>query len=93
MKPPKTIYLQADKESYDWNSEGVTRSEDRINDTDTKYLLATPEREADSDLLEALTALYEACVLADNHEELSEYVDGFLLDKSRDAIAQATETE
>ena len=48
-----------------------------------------PKHAAADDMLEALTDLYEACVLADNHEELSEYVDGFLLDKARTVIARA----
>ena len=62
------------------------------NPTDTYAADRIEQLEAlNTELLETLTALYQACVLADNHEELSEYVDGFLLDNARAAIAQATE--
>jgi hypothetical protein len=50
---------------------------------DARLIAAAP------DLLEALKALWEACILADEHEELSEYVDGSFLDDARAAIAKA----
>ena len=51
------IYLQVNLEEwdsieYEWN--GVTWCSDLIYDDDVKYLLATPEREAAPEMLEAL---------------------------------------
>ncbi len=90
MIVPRTIYLQADKESYDWDSDGVTRSEDRINDTDVKYLLARPAREAADDLLEALRHLLEEALQTNENEHAWFYVSDDAVIQARDAIARAT---
>jgi hypothetical protein len=37
-------------------------------------------------LLAALEKLVEACLLADQHEELSDYIDGSLIDEARAAL-------
>ena len=57
MTKYNVIYLQMDKEAEYFYDEGVTWCIDKINDTDIKYLLATPEREAAPDLLEALETI------------------------------------
>jgi len=44
------------------------------------------------DLLEALKNLLEACYCADEDGELSDRVDGSLLDAAKDAIAKAEAT-
>ena len=42
MKPPEKIYLQVDENGhrFETNYEGVTWCQDRINDTDIKYIRA-----------------------------------------------------
>ncbi len=47
-----------------------------------------PSVEAAQATQDALQALFDACALADAHEELSEYVDGLLLDAAMDALRQ-----
>jgi hypothetical protein len=37
-------------------------------------------------LREALEKLVEACLLAEEHEELSDYIDGSLIDAARAAL-------
>ena len=54
MMEHDVIYLQTDEAAESLGLEGVTWCQDKINDGDTKYLLATPEREAAPELLEAL---------------------------------------
>jgi hypothetical protein len=55
-----------------------------LRDTANANLIA-----AAPDLFKALKALSEACYTADLHEELSDFIDGALLDAARDAIAKA----
>ena len=52
MMEHDVIYLQTDEAAESLGLEGVTWCQDKINDGDIKYLLATPEREAAPDLLE-----------------------------------------
>jgi hypothetical protein len=84
------IYLQTGGEGYeDWENfeyEGVTWCQDQINDHDAKYLLATPEREVAEDLGKALQNLLLGCAIADSLGELSEHVDGSLMDAAQTAI-------
>ena len=54
MTHPDRIYLQYDDEpAPDYEHEGATWCEDRINDSDVEYVLATPERLAAWELLAA----------------------------------------
>ncbi len=48
------IYLQHGESPIRLEEVGITWCQDEINAGDTKYLLATPEREAAPELLEAL---------------------------------------
>ena len=63
MEPHDVIYLQTGNE-FDGigNSEyeGVTWAHNKINDGDTKYLLATPVRESAEELQRVLRDLIEA---------------------------------
>ena len=62
MMEHDVIYLQHGESPIRLEEVGITWCADKINDGDTKYLLATPEREAAPDLLEALD-----CFLQDYH--------------------------
>ena len=42
-------------------------------------------------LREALSSLYEACMKADEQGDLSEYVDGSILDRASDALKEVKE--
>ena len=42
-------------------------------------------------LREALSSLYEACMKADEQGELSEYVDGSILDRASEALNEVKE--
>ena len=44
MEPSERIWLQAGTEQWDITGD-VTWCEDKVNESDTEYLLATPERE------------------------------------------------
>ena len=92
------IFLQVDNE-YDgignFEYEGVTWSQDKINDGDAKYLLATPEREVASELFEACQEIdirliqletLDPTLTAEIDDELSEQII-----KMRAAIALTTE--
>ena len=77
IDPPDIIYLQWHGEPYyngtiDPNTDvsEVTWCMDEIWDVDIKYLLATPEREAATELLEALKGLRD-------YEDASWEADGF----------------
>ncbi len=48
------IYLQHGESPIRLEEAGITWCQDKINEGDTKYLLATPEREAVPELLEVL---------------------------------------
>ena len=41
-------------------------------------------------LKEALSSMYEACMKADEQGELSEYVDGSILDRASEALKEVT---
>ena len=90
MKPPKTIYLQTDEEAEQYSYEGVTWCVDQINTNDKQYILSTPEREAASDLLEALRHLLEEALQTNENEHAWFYVSDDAVIQARAAIAQAT---
>ena len=62
---------------------GSARLDDAIDRA--KAVLATPACETEK-LRAALERLVEACLLAEEHEELSDYIDGSLIDEARAAL-------
>ena len=59
------------------------------------YVALVKERDAlraeNERLREALSSLYEACMKADEQGELSEYVDGSILDRVGEALSEVKE--
>ncbi len=84
------IYLQTGKNIESLEEEGITWCQDRIEDGDTKYLLATPEREAAPELLEACQELVQAMVdYQMDVEDLPPFRHRKMMRKAKAAIALA----
>ena len=92
LKPPQKIYLQDYCEDY-LSDGNTTWCDDKQNDDDIEYILRSEYdalRAENERLKEALSSLYEACMKADEQGELSEYVDGSILDRVGEALNEVT---
>ena len=71
--PHDVIYLQINDPDEPIGIDETTWCSDKINDDDIKYLLSTLEREAASELYQALNALWLKTEICDyNHAEYYE---------------------
>ena len=97
-KPFDVIFLQWD-DLYpfeEYSTEGVTWSQDKVNDSDIEYVMNTPERKAAGELLEACEATMEWLKSTGYHKDYSgeyclyaDYDPGDLFDQVTAAIAKA----
>ena len=89
----KNIYLQNYFEDFGYYDDGCTWCEDKINDEDIEYILQSEydKLRAENEKLKALLYnLYEACMRADFEGDLSEYIDGDILDAVKQALNEVT---
>lgn len=93
LKPPQKIYLQDYCEDY-LSVGNTTWCDEKQNDDDIEYILQSEydQLKAENErLIVALGQLYEACMCADIEGELSELINGEILDAAQQALNEVKE--